>query len=105
MKAALADDAEVETDSVLLQEHGDGGITDIELKGTFTHVIMEAKRGLELPGMDQLIVTQTVTLTVGEGSKKRELSAAVTLVVVDDGGTPKIAHMHWSLHEVAEGKK
>jgi len=51
------------------------------------------------------IVSQTVTLTAGEGSKKRELSAAVTLVVVDDGGTPKVAHMHWSSHEVAAGKK
>jgi hypothetical protein len=51
------------------------------------------------------IVSQTVTLTVGEGSKKRELSAAVTLVVVDDGGTPKVTHMHWSSHEVAAGKK
>lgn len=51
------------------------------------------------------IVSQTVTLTTGEGSKKRELSAAVTLVVVDDGGTPQIAHMHWSSHEVAAGKK
>ncbi|MBL8964211.1 MAG: hypothetical protein JNK70_09085 [Phycisphaerae bacterium] len=51
------------------------------------------------------IVSQTVTLTVGEGSKMRELSAAVTLVVVDDGGTPKVAHMHWSSHEVGAGKK
>lgn len=51
------------------------------------------------------IVSQTVTLTTGEGSKKRELSAAVTLVVVDDGGTPQIAHMHWSSQEVPAGKK
>ena len=51
------------------------------------------------------IVSQTVALTAGEGPNKRELSAAVTLVVVDDGGTPKIVHMHWSSHEVAAGKK
>lgn len=51
------------------------------------------------------IVSQTVILTGGEGSKKRELSAAVTLVVVDDGGTPKVVHMHWSSLEVAAGKK
>lgn len=51
------------------------------------------------------IVRQTVTLTAGEGSKKRELSAAVTLVVVDDGGIPKVAHMHWSSHEAGTGRK
>lgn len=51
------------------------------------------------------IVSQTVMLTAGEGSTKRELSAAVTLVVVDDGGTPKIVHMHWSTHELQAGKK
>ncbi|HEX2837380.1 MAG TPA: hypothetical protein VHN77_04545 [Phycisphaerales bacterium] len=51
------------------------------------------------------IVSQTVTLTLGEGSTKRELSAAVTLVVVNDDGTPKVAHMHWSSHEVAASKK
>jgi hypothetical protein len=52
-----------------------------------------------------IIVSQTVMVTSGEGSKKRELSAAVTLVVVDDGGTPKVAHMHWSSHEVVVGSK
>lgn len=45
---------DVSTDSVLLQEHGEDGITDVELKGPAVHIIMEAKRGLEIPGLEQL---------------------------------------------------
>lgn len=51
------------------------------------------------------LVGQTVTLTSGEGAKRREFFAAVTLLVVDDAGTPKIAHMHWSSREVMTEKK
>ncbi|QOJ00919.1 MAG: hypothetical protein HRU70_10590 [Phycisphaeraceae bacterium] len=54
VKAALPGFTAIVTESVLLQEHGAGGITDIEIKGPAVHVIIEAKCGLELPGMDQL---------------------------------------------------
>lgn len=30
---------------------------------------------------------------------------AVTLPVVDDGGTPKIAHMHWSWRDAASERE
>lgn len=54
VQAVLPAATEVETESVLLQEHGEGGITDIEIKGPSVHLIIEAKRGLELPGVEQL---------------------------------------------------
>ncbi len=54
VEAALTGAADTATESVLLQEHGDGGITDIEIKGPAVHIIIEAKCGLDLPGLDQL---------------------------------------------------
>ena len=51
------------------------------------------------------LVNQTVMFTAGEGAKKKVLSAAVTLVIVDDGGTPKIAHMHWSSRDATSDRK
>jgi hypothetical protein len=59
----------------------------------------------EIPFGDATLVSQTVTITAGEGTTKRELSAAITLVVVIDAGTPKIAHMHWSALEVKPDRK
>ncbi len=42
-------------DSILLQNYGDStGITDVEIIGTEIHVIIEAKRGWNLPGKYQL---------------------------------------------------
>ncbi len=44
-----------DVESVLLQEYEPGsGITDIELRGPDTHVIIEAKRGWVLPSVSQL---------------------------------------------------
>lgn len=40
--------------AVLLQQYGDGGITDIEIYGTTFRVLIEAKRGFEVPGLPQL---------------------------------------------------
>jgi hypothetical protein len=54
VRAACPTVTDVAADAVLLQERGVGGITDIELKGPSFHIIIEAKRGLELPGLDQL---------------------------------------------------
>ncbi|MBL9032428.1 MAG: nuclear transport factor 2 family protein [Phycisphaerae bacterium] len=51
------------------------------------------------------LVRQTVTFTAGEGAKKKVLSVAVTLVIVDHGGTLKIAHMHWSSRDTTSDRK
>ena len=59
----------------------------------------------ETPFGAATLVGQTVTLTSGDGAKRRELSAAVSLVVVNDAGTPKIAHLHWSSRELKTEKK
>lgn len=42
------------------------------------------------------LISQSFIVTTGEGAGRRQTAIAVTLVVVDDAGTPKIAHMHWS---------
>lgn len=52
--AVVPDVKHPETASVRLQERGSGGITDIELLGPNVHVIVEAKRALDLPGPEQL---------------------------------------------------
>jgi hypothetical protein len=59
----------------------------------------------ETPFGAATLVGQTVTLIVSEGPREREFSAAVTLLVVDDARTPKIAHMHWSSREVKTDKE
>lgn len=59
----------------------------------------------ETPFGAATLVGQTVTLIASEGPRKREFSVAVSLLVVDDAGTPKIAHMHWSSREVKADKK
>ncbi|QOJ16303.1 MAG: hypothetical protein HRU76_01250 [Phycisphaeraceae bacterium] len=59
----------------------------------------------ETPFGTATLVSQTVTFTAGEGAKKKVLSVAVTLVIVDDGGTPKIAHMHWSSRDTTSDRK
>lgn len=59
----------------------------------------------ETPFGAATLVSQTVTLSASEGTGKREFSVAVTLLIVDDAGTPKIAHMHWSSREVRTEKK
>ncbi len=50
----LPEFASAMTDSILLQERGEGGITDIEVKGPAVHIILEAKRGFEVPTLEQL---------------------------------------------------
>lgn len=52
--AVIPKAAKEQVDTVRLQEHGRGGITDIELTGPNVHVIVEAKRGFLLPGEAQL---------------------------------------------------
>jgi len=59
------------------------------------------------------IVRQVGSFAIGAGAEEKRFRAAVTFVVVEDGGTSKIAHMHWSSrqerkpatpeHEHAEG--
>lgn len=51
------------------------------------------------------VVSQTGTFTAGEGAKKKSFAAAITFVVVDGGGAPKIAHMHWSSREIKPDRK
>lgn len=45
------------------------------------------------------IIRQVGTFSIGPEGARRTFSAAITFVVVDDGGTPRIAHMHWSSRE------
>lgn len=51
------------------------------------------------------LVSQTVPFTSGQGAKKKSFSAAVTLVVVEDGGTPEIAPMHGSARDTTSDRK
>lgn len=46
------------------------------------------------------IVRQVGTFSAGPDAARRTFAAAITFIVVDEGGTPKIAHMHWSSREV-----
>lgn len=45
------------------------------------------------------IISQVGTFSIGPDAARRTFSAAITFVVVDDAGTPRIAHMHWSSRE------
>ena len=60
---------------------------------------------VETPLGTATLVGHTVMLTAGEEAKKKVLSVAVTLVIVDEGGTPKIAHMHWSSRDTTSDRK
>ncbi|MCG3124265.1 MAG: hypothetical protein GIKADHBN_02718 [Phycisphaerales bacterium] len=51
------------------------------------------------------VVHQVGGFSAGPDSARRSFSAAITFVVVDDAGTPKIAHMHWSSRETAAAPK
>lgn len=46
------------------------------------------------------IVRQVGTFSTGPDAARRTFAGAITLIVVDEGGTPKTAHMHWSSREV-----
>ncbi len=75
---------------------------ELKVLGTSTwRTVTEA----ETPLGTATLVSQTVTVTAGEGAKKKVISAAVTLMVVDDGGTPKIAHMHWSSRDATPDRR
>ncbi|MCC6322972.1 MAG: hypothetical protein IT438_16230 [Phycisphaerales bacterium] len=51
------------------------------------------------------LISQTGTFTIGEGKQRKAFFAAITFVVVDDGGAPKVAHMHWSSREIKADHK
>ena len=75
---------------------------ELKVFGTSTwRTVTEA----ESPLGTATLVRQTVTFTAGEGAKKKVLSVAVTLVIVDHGGTLKIAHMHWSSRDTTSDRK
>jgi len=92
-----------ETDVVRLQEHGRGGITDIEIIGQNVHVIIEAKSGFKLPGSEQLTRyaerlnhqprKHKVSVSLSEASKG---FAATLLPNVVEG----IPHIHVSLRDI-----
>jgi hypothetical protein len=55
VRKAFADDRYPNAHTIRLQEfEHDKGITDIEILGDGYHIIVEAKRGWALPGLDQL---------------------------------------------------
>ncbi|MCC6678449.1 MAG: hypothetical protein IT436_15045 [Phycisphaerales bacterium] len=51
------------------------------------------------------IVRQTGVFTIGAEKSRKSFITAITLVVVDDGGQSRIAHMHWSSRELKPEKK
>ena len=52
--AAIPGVTDPDITDVRLQHWGEDGVTDIELNGHGVHVIIEAKRGFELPGDEQM---------------------------------------------------
>ncbi len=69
-----------------------------ELKGMPGFVMTMVKEDVQNFGTTS-IVRQIGSFTVPDPNHPdapRKYLAAVTYVVVDDGGTPKIAHLHWS---------
>lgn len=69
-----------------------------ELKEMPGFVMTVAKEDVQTFGTTS-IVRQIGTFTVPDPNHPdapRKFLAAVTYVVVDDGGTPRIAHLHWS---------
>lgn len=101
VRSVFKGDTEPAIDRVSLQDRlGEHGVTDIELTGRDTHIVIEAKRGWEVPSRDQLAQYAPRLLARGQRYAAlvtmSECSPALASAHLDRdiGGIP-VVHFGW----------